>query len=157
MNIKFSKPKAVERKDIDFFAQALGCSLSGDLERFFLEFNGSEPETNIFTVGKDNESGVNELIPIPRILGERKYLDCVGDMVIPVAEAEGGNYIVIDLARGQTVYFWDHEDPQNMTKLADGIYEFLDALMPFDPESVELKEGQVESAWIDPEFLKSLK
>ncbi|BFM48207.1 SMI1/KNR4 family protein [Marinomonas sp. THO17] len=157
MSVKFSKPKAIEKKDIDLFAQALGCSITDDLKKFFVEFNGSKPETNIFTISQDNESGVNELIPISKILGERKYLDHVGERVFPVAVAEGGNYVVIDLDQGQSVYFWDHEEPQNMIKLASDILKFLDALVPFDPGSVELKEGQVESAWIDPDFLKSLK
>lgn len=64
MIIKFSKPKPIKQTDIDFFAHALGCSLPDDLKKFFLEFNGSKPETNIFTVSKGNESGVNELIPV---------------------------------------------------------------------------------------------
>ncbi|MCU8075778.1 SMI1/KNR4 family protein [Shewanella sp. SM29] len=157
MSVKFSKPKAIEPKDIELLAQALGYSIPDDLKKFFLEFNGSKPEINIFTVSPNNESGVNELIPISKIGGECKYLDHVGKRVFPVAVAEGGNYVVIDLDQGQSVYFWDHEEPQNMIKLASSIYEFLDALMPFDPDSVELKEGQVESVWIDPDFLKSLK
>jgi hypothetical protein len=94
---------------------------------------------------------------ISKILEERKYLDHIGGEVFPIAIAEGGNYVVIDLDQKQSVCFWDHEDPKNMTKLADSIYEFLDNLMPFDPDSVELKNGQVESAWIDPDFLKNLK
>lgn len=157
MNVKFSKPKAIEQKDINLFAEALGSSIPLDLQNFFVEFNGSKPETNIFTISRDNESGINELIPISQILGERKYLDYIGQRVFPVAVAEGGNYVVIDLDQGQSVYFWDHEDPQNMTKLASDIYEFLDVLVPFDSDSVELEEGQVQSAWIDPDFLKSLK
>lgn len=157
MNIKFSKPKAIEQKDMIAFSQAIGCTLSGEVERFFLELNGSKPETNIFTVNEDNESGVNELIPVSKVLDERKYLDYVGGEVFPIAIAEGGNYVVIDFDKGQSVWFWDHEDPRNMTRLASSIYEFLDNLMPFDSESVELKDGQVESAWIDPDFFKSLK
>ncbi|CAM3151612.1 SMI1/KNR4 family protein [Vibrio neptunius] len=157
MSVKFSKPKTIELKDIDIFAQILGCSIPDDLKKFFVEFNGSKPETNTFTISQDNMSGVNELIPIAKALEERKYLDHVGERAFPVAVAEGGNYVVIDLDQGQSVYFWDHEEPQNMIKLANNIHEFLDALVPFDPNSVELKEGQVESAWIDPDFLKSLK
>jgi hypothetical protein len=157
MNVKFSKSKAIEQKEINLFSQALGCSLPSDLEKFFIEFNGSKPETNIFTVSENNESGINELIPISKILEECKYLTHVGKKAFPVAIAEGGNYVVIDLDKDQSVYFWDHEEPQNMIKLANSIYEFLDSVMPFDPDSVELKEGQVESAWIDPDFLKSLK
>lgn len=157
MSVKFSKPKAIDQKDIDLLAQALDCSIPDDLKKFFLEFNGSKPEINIFTISQNNESGVNELIPVSKIDGERKYLDHVGKRVFPIAVAEGGNYVVIDLDQGQSVYFWDHEEPQNLIKLASGIYEFLDILMPFDLDSIELQKGQVESAWIDPDFLKNLK
>ncbi|WP_444959735.1 SMI1/KNR4 family protein [Microbulbifer sp. VVAC002] len=157
MRVKFSKPKAVEERDIDYLAVALGCSMPVDIKDFFLEFNGSKPESNIFKLTKNNSSGVNKLIPVSEVLNERKYLDHVGKGVFPVAVAEGGNYVVIDLDKNQEVYFWDHEEPQNMVKLAGNIYEFLDSLIPFDTNSIELKEGQVESAWIDPEFLKRLK
>jgi len=44
-----------------------------------------------------------------------------------------------------------------MIKLASSVFEFLESLTPFDLDSVELKDGQVESAWIDPDFLKGLK
>lgn len=97
MSIKFSDPKSIEQKDIDFFAQCLGCTIPDDLKTFFIEFNGSKPENNIFRISQNNESGVNELIPLSQILTERKYLDHVGAKVFPVALAEGGNYIVIDL------------------------------------------------------------
>ncbi|SDX78747.1 SMI1-KNR4 cell-wall [Pseudomonas syringae] len=157
MKVKFTKPKAVVQEDIIAFAQAIGHTVSSELERFFFEFNGSKPEANIFAVGKDNESGVNELIAVQKILEEREYLSGVGEEVYPVAIAEGGNYVVVDFERNQSVYFWDHEQPENMVKLARNIYEFLDCLKSFDPDDVELKEGQVEFAWIDPEFLKSLK
>lgn len=30
-------------------------------------------------------------------------------------------------------------------------------IKPFDPDNIELQGGQVESMWIDPDFLKSLQ
>ncbi|MDU8357801.1 SMI1/KNR4 family protein [Pseudomonas syringae group sp. J309-1] len=157
MRVNFSKSKAVNQKDISDFSRAFGCSLPDQVVDFFLEFNGSKPETNTFSVGDDNESGVNKLICISEVLDERKFLDFIGIKVFPVAIAEGGNYVVIDLNQGQSVFFWDHEKPAEMTFLASDIQEFLNGLVPFDPDSIELKEGQVESVWIDPDFLKSLK
>jgi len=157
MNIKFSKPKAIEQKDIEAFSHDFGYLLSDDLINFFLEFNGSKPESNFFIISENNESRVNELIPISSILEECKYLDQVGKGVFPIAIAEGGNYVVVDLDQKQSVYFWDHEKPKNMTKLANNIYDFLDHLMPFDLNSVELKNEQIESVWIDPDFLKRFK
>lgn len=157
MGVKFSKPISIEQKEIDIFAQKIGCTLPKDVQKYFLEFNGAKPETNIFDVSDNNESGINELIPLSKIIEERKFLDHVGESVYPIALAEGGNYLVIDFAQGSSVYFWDHEEPENLTLLATEIYEFISKLKQFDPDSVELKEGQVESAWIDPDFLKSLK
>ena len=57
----------------------------------------------------------------------------------------------------QSIWFWDHEIPYPMIKLADNIFDFLESLSPYDTDSVELHEGQVESAWIDPDFLKEMK
>lgn len=36
MKVKFSKPKAVVQGDINAFAQAIGHTVSSELERFFL-------------------------------------------------------------------------------------------------------------------------
>jgi len=157
MIIKFSTPISISQKDIDILSKDIDCPIPSNLRKFFFDFNGSKPEKNIFSVGKKNESGINKLIPASQIMEEKKHLDHVGKKIIPVAEAEGGNYVVIDLDRNQAVYFWDHEEPGNMTNLANNIYEFLEKLTPFNPNDVELKEGQVESAWIDPDFLKNLK
>ena len=154
MNIKFSKIIPVEQKDIDLFAQQIGCVLSKDMQKYFFEFNGATPEGNIFEVGADNDSGVNELIPLPDIVEERKYLDCVGEKVYPIAFAEGGNYVVVDFSQNDSIYFWDHEEPKPLTFLAEGVYQFLAELKPFGPDDVELT-GQ-ESGWINPDFLKSL-
>jgi len=157
MKIKFSKSMHLDQYDIDHLAKSINYPLPDSLKKFFIEFNGSVPEANVFTIDEKNESGINELIPVSKIIDELKYLDGVGSKVIPVAVAEGGNYVVIDLNNNATVYFWDHEEPQGLTKLASTIFDFLDKLVPFDPDNIELEDGQVESAWIDPDFLKNLK
>lgn len=157
MNIKFSKIKPISEEDIDNFSKEIGFSLSDDLKKFFIEFNGSKPGPNFFNVGENNESGINEFIPITKIKEKCKYLHHVDDSVIPIAFDECGNYVVVDLNEKSSVYFWDHEEPHIKYKLANSIYEFIDKLQPYDPDSIELEEGQIESAWIDPDFLKSLK
>jgi len=43
-----------------------------------------------------------------------------------------------------------------MTFLADSFDAFFSSIKPFDVIDVNLKPGQVISAWIDPEFLKDL-
>ena len=153
MKVKFSKPIPIDINDIDSFAQQIGCTLPEDLKKYFFEFNGAEPELNVFEVGEKNDSGINNILPISDILEERKYLDHIENSVFPIAIAEGGNYLIVDFAKDSAVYFWDHEEPHIPVLLAEDIYDFLlEKLNPFDPESIELKEGQVTSIWVDPNF-----
>jgi hypothetical protein len=100
---------------------------------------------------------VNGFIPVRDITQEAQHIENLGAGSFPIAWAEGGNYILMDLASGGTVSYWDHEQPDSPTELAESFLSFLDLLEPFDATAVELKPGQVISAWIDPDFLKSLK
>jgi len=68
----------------------------------------------------------------------------------PFAEDSCGNYFVL---RAGFVYFWDHETGDT-TFLAASIDQFIEALVA--PTPVKLREGQVKSAWINPEFAKKL-
>jgi hypothetical protein len=124
---------------------ALGCRLSDSFKGFISSRDGAKPETNIFKINEQNDSGVNGFIPdIPA----KAY---------PVAWAEGGNYVFIDEGKNGAVYFWDHEAPQSVTELAANFGAFLDPLEPFDINTIELKPGQVKKVWVDPEFLNRLK
>jgi hypothetical protein len=55
------------------------------------------------------------------------------------------------------VYFWDHEVLDDPVELAPNFDAFLDLLVPFDSSAIQLKPGQVNRVWIDPDFLKKLK
>ena len=61
------------------------------------------------------------------------------------------------------VFFWDHELESEqaiaaaLAKLNSSFDGFFASLRKFDPASVQLRPGQAEKAWIDPEFLKNLK
>ena len=123
---------------------------------FLGEHDGAEPETNIFSVDEQNDSGVNQFIPARRILREREGLDNLAPHAIPVAWAEGGNYVLVDIDRNGEVQFWDHET-SNISKLANDFDSFLSSLRPFSVDDVELKPGQVKSAWVDPDFLNGSK
>ena len=65
-----------------------------------------------------------------------------------IAVDDCGNYFVNVQDR---IYFWDHELGEREF-LAKSLEEFL--LGCVAPTEVELLPGQVESAWIDPEFAK---
>ena len=157
MSVNFSNPVAMLQSEIDYFAQGAGINMSEKFKKYLQEFNGAEPETNIFSINERNESGVSRLIPVSVMIEEQKYLDNVEKSVFPIAWAEGGNYVVVDFDKNESIYFWDHEEPENQILLGFDVYDFLSKLKPFDADSVELEEEQVESAWIDPDFLKSLK
>ena len=136
---------------------ALGAALPDDYKAFLARHDGARPEPNIFRISDTNSAGVNGFIPAAELLKERALLaDELLPGAVPIAWAEGGNYVVLEPGRGGAVSFWDHEEPEGLTPLAESFSAFLELLQPFDASSVELKPGQVQSAWIDPDFLKSL-
>lgn len=65
-----------------------------------------------------------------------------------LAEDDCGNYFVL---LNEAVCFWDHETGESAV-LSDSISDFVSRCSA--AEEVELETGQVESAWIDPEFAK---
>jgi hypothetical protein len=157
MKIKLRNGKVASRDAISAVEATLGCRLSASFRSFVQQNDGSEPDTNIFKIGDNNECGVNEFIPLDQISKERTYIENIPEKAYPVAWAEGGNYVFIDEARGGAVFFWDHEAPEDITVLAPNFGAFLEILEPFDVKKVTLKPGQVKSVWVDPKFLKRLK
>lgn len=154
--IEISGGRRLSEEEVREVEQDLEVSLPDDYREFVANHDGVRPQLNIFPISNTNESGVNEFIPLHRIRKECTFIENLGDDRIPIAWAEGGNYVCLDVSKGGGVFFWDHEEPERDAKLADSFSRFMELLAPFDPNSVELKPGQVKSAWIDPEFLKSL-
>lgn len=144
--------------------KVLGCALPAGYLAFLAKYNGGEPETNVFQIpGVGNESGVNEfidLVSLPKEIEFGGFEETKG--VIPIAFAEGGNYICLAISEPDlgTVFFWDHEvanGRNGLVKLASSVQEFVGLLKPFDPTQIKLKPGQVKSAWIDPSLLEDLE
>jgi hypothetical protein len=157
MAISITGGNTANAQDVSDLESLLGHQLSPQFKAFLQSNDGAEPEDNIFDIGSDKSSGVSEFIPAAQIAQERALLDDLGAGAYPIAWDDCGNYVVIDESKQGAVFFWDHEIEGGLTKLASGFQEFLDLLKPFDPDSVELKPGQVLSAWIDSDFLNSLK
>ncbi len=155
MPVKISGESAISKIDIDRFTSELGYELPNTYREFVLLHNGAKPEANVLKISENNDCGVDRFIPVSKIKDEIKNIDHVSSTKIPIAWAEGGNYLLMDLDSGK-ISFWDHEIPEEQHDLAPDISTFIEQLEPFDPSAVELKEGQVESAWIDPDFLKNL-
>ncbi len=116
-------------------------------------YDGAKPETNIFRVSDNNDSGVNEFITISEILKARAHMENIPTRAHPVAWVEGGNYVFVDEDKKGL----GHELPDEPTELAGGFGAFLELLEPFDIKTIQLRRGQVKKVWVDPEFLKSLK
>lgn len=155
MKIKLTKGRSALPSDVQELEREIGKVLPNSFLEFVRQHDGAEPETNIFKIAGSNESGVNGFIPVREVLAERANIENLPVTAFPVAWAEGGNYVSIDAASG-TVYFWDHEQPDPLIQIASDFTAFLEMLEPFDLSLVKLKPDQVESAWIDPDFLKSL-
>lgn len=175
MSVRITKSgPTVSESAINTLELTLEHSLPPQYREFLLEFNGGEPETNVFPVDELGEGGVIEFFGIREgsvpgdIAFERSRMaGRVPSGLLPIAEAEGGNLVCVSL-QGQdrgTVYFWDHEEEAdedvestycNLHVIGSSFRDFWNSLRKFDPSQVELKEGQVEEAWIDPDLLRQL-
>lgn len=123
---------------------------------FLLQQDGAVPDVNEFDVGADNGSGVQTFYGAEEAVRTREHLsDRLPAYLLPIADAEGGNFVCLGLSpQVSGVFFWDHET-ERAIHLAASFTGFVEALRPFDPDSVELKPGQVVSAWIDPALLEA--
>jgi len=158
MKIKPMKGKAASEEAITTLEAELGCRLSDSFRVFLRAHDGAKPEANVFKIGDKNESGVNRFIPADEIWEERAHIeDFPQEKAYPVARDGSGNYVFIDEDRNGAVFFWDHELPEQPIELAANFSDFLDLLEPFDIKSIKLRPGQVQRAWIDPDFVKRLK
>ncbi len=156
MKIKLTKGHPAMPMDIEELQREVGGELPPSFIDFLQHHDGAKPETNSFKIGYTNGSGVNGFIPLGDILSARGNIDALPTTAFPIAWTEGGNYVFIDMAADGSVFFWDHEQPERPTLLASDFASFVNMLEPFDPTSIKLRPGQVTSAWIDPDFLKSL-
>lgn len=153
MSVEIGTGGSASMADIAAVEEFLGTELPTGLKSFIAEHDGAKPETNIFRITNENDSGVNRFIPARQFVSERKFIDNLPPRAFPLAWAEGGNYVLVDMNAREAVFFWDHET-QELIRLAEDFNDFLGSLQPFNVDDVELKSGQVKSVWVDPDFLK---
>lgn len=156
MSIKLSQGQTATASDIRLLEHRLGITLPPAFLKFIAENDGAIPEPNIINVGEKNSSGINQFIPVREIPSEMRAIENLPLQSFPIGWAEGGNYFIIDPKVDGKVFFWDHECPEEIVVIADGIQAFLEMLEPFDLNTIVLEPGQVKKAWIDPEFLKDI-
>jgi hypothetical protein len=141
---------------IESLETRLGMILPDDFRTFVREHGGGVPEANLLATAQADDVGVTKLLSLEGILETKERLGsrCPPAM-IPVADAEGGNLILLSLPVGH-VYFWDHEleevDPFRF--IANSFTAFWNALEPFDISSIKLQPGQDLGGWVDPELLR---
>lgn len=162
VRIKRKGPRIADG-DISAFEQRFGIRLPEDYREFLQKNSGGVPVSNEFDIPQlDGASSINEFLSITEIEANKEE---VGDRFLsnswPIAYAEGGNYLCLVLGEKAGVYFWDHEleaeegqlpSWNNMFRVADNFASFWSSLRPFDISNVELKPGQVQSIWVDPDF-----
>lgn len=149
----------VERSEAELIAveSSLGLSLPADYRRFVSQQDGARPDDNIFDVGDDNDCGIDCFIPIAEIGKERTYIEGLSATRLPIAWAEGGNFVCLETAAPGGVYFSDHEEPDVEYRLANSFDEFINKLRPDSPADTDLDPADVKKVWIDPDFLKAVK
>jgi hypothetical protein len=69
------------------------------------------------------------------------------------ALAEDGSGSYFTKSKDGAVWFWDHETDE-LVRLADSVSEFISRCI--DPRPIEMNPERVKSAWVDPNFAKSL-
>lgn len=154
-----TKPSASE---VDEFARSMVVRLPSDYVDFLLEFGGGSPEDNIFR--SDSRVSVSRFCGIDGMQGSiqqiiASYKGRIPERAIPIAEAAGGNLVLLRLPQG-SVCFWDHEREafdkaqptgnEACTELASSFSEFIGNLVPMPSEPTN--NVQVISTKIDPAF-----
>ena len=150
---------------------------------FLKKYNGGDTEDMVCRFKRDSEIepvlivsffGVNRNDDKDILRLYRDYNGRIPSTSIPIAEAEGGNVICLNLSDFGYggVYYWDHEeeyDSKSHERISDNMYlisesfdVFMESMQTFDAyletdsdmkANLDNDDG-VEIAWIDPDFLK---
>lgn len=143
-------------QDIQRLASRMGAALPKAYLRFVEAHDGAVPESNSFAVGDDNKSGVRQFVSVADAVSMTDAVAGFPSGMIAIAEDGCGNLVYLD-PRTEEILFWDHEIEGPDQWLAIDMDAFLRLLKPFDKSAIELKPGQVRSAWIDSDFLEKMK
>jgi len=157
MTVNMSGGTARNAAEIAASEANLGVQLPDDYRAFVAQDDGARPDNNRYELNEANGFGVSAFIPLARIAEERRYIENLPAARFPVAWDESGNYVCLETGARGGVYFWDHEEPHREYRLTDNFGQFLENLQPASPEDVKLDPADVNSAWIDPDFLRQLR
>jgi len=142
--------------DLARLQRALGGQLPPSYLTFLREHDGCWPESNSFMIEPGHGSTVTEFYSARKVLSQKQQLgDRLSKGAWPIALTESGNLVIL-FQDDHSSRFWDHE-LEDETVVAANFTDFLEGLRAFAVSEVKLKPGQVVSAWIDPDLLKSPK
>jgi len=155
MKVSVGKISPVSALDFERVEHFFGCALGEELLLFYGQYNGAILSLNELSGKLRGAIGINAFVPIDKVIGVIERFPFAKNF-LPIAWAEGGNYIVINLSDGQ-IYFVDHELDEGYIKVASNLGDFLDKLVPSEPLT-SLPEGvTVGNVWVDPDFLKRVQ
>lgn len=154
MGVTIPATEGLSDEQIDAVERELQCKLPLSVRAFARQHDGAKPQTNKFDV-PGNSSSVRCFISLTDAATLRLHIDGFPGFGVPIAEDDCGNFVWLAPETGE-IRFWDHEIDDDGAVIAKDFDTFLAALQPFDPASVVLRPGQVISAWIDPDFKRTL-
>lgn len=149
MTIQMEKYEGASAEEIRKVEHDLEVSFPTDYREFLLKCDGATPEENV--IENDVNVSVDRFIPVSELGKRAAGVEGLPQDALPIAEAPSGNFIY--LRRSDfSVRYWDHEIESGDKELAASFDAFMQKLVPFDINSIQLQPGQVESAWVDPDF-----
>lgn len=157
MSVILKHGVARTEQEISAFEQSLNTKLPRDYLQFLSHNDGARPDSNFFVFVDEMRCSVNRFIPISDIQEETSYIENLPTTRIPIALAEGGNYVCLGTDAAGGVFFWDHEEPHLDHRIAESFSRFLESLQAADLSSCVADDAGVRHAWIDPAFLESIK
>lgn len=137
MGVEFERVNAgATEESLAALEATCGFALEKSYRRFLAAGDGGVPAPNLFDVGTDNDSGVSRLFSAAQVTSEFALMGSrIGADLLPVADAEGGNYVCLD--PDGAVWFWDHEFEGSSgarVPLASSFAEFWDGKVRSDDE-----------------------
>ena len=130
--------RVLSEDDIAAFESRTRVRLPEEYRKFLARHNGGVPTPASFS-----ESSVRYFLEIQ---GRDSYSDIearwaligdrLSDGMLPIANDPGGNSILIQTSGADvgSIWFWDHENPSALVRLADSFNRFLDGLTPSEYE-----------------------
>lgn len=152
-NIGFRDAVPVRQCELDALDAHYGVSLLPAILEFYRRFNGAKLPLNELA-GSEGNVALNQFIPASEVLHEVRIFEFSNrGGVLPIAWAEGGNYVAVDVLDGK-VYFVDHEVHDGGLLIAPNIEQLLQNLISSAPASGP-SAGKILQ--IDADFLRRIQ